>query len=408
MRALSAGILALSVGAGALGQQIVAIQELPNAQASYVSGVSADGTTVIGYAQLTSQQRAWRWRGGTGVVELPPIPNDNRSAAYGVSSNGWVVVGASMSPLFESHAVVWGTSGQPQNIGTLMPGTDAGANAVSADGLVVAGWSGPPFLERAFRWTGAGGMQELGTISDFSVAAGVDATGSVVVGSSGNEDGFGRPLRWTSFGGWANQNLGALPGENFCAARCVSGNGTVVAGNCVSAGRAMPFRWSSAQGMQPLPMWPFQSVSVNAMSQDGSIVVGTATLPAGLDRAFLWSDSTGMVDLNQYLPTRGVNLAGWTLREAWGVSASGLVIAGNGLYQGLYRPFVAYLGQAPCYANCDGSTAAPVLNVADFTCFLQRFAAGSPQANCDGSTAPPVLNVADFTCFLQRFAGGCL
>ena len=61
----------------------------------------------------------------------------------------------------------------------------------------------------------------------------------------------------------------------------------------------------------------------------------------------------------------------------------------------------------PCYPNCDGSTAAPVLNVADFTCFLQRFAASDPYANCDGSTTAPVLNVADFTCFLQSFAAGC-
>jgi hypothetical protein len=60
-----------------------------------------------------------------------------------------------------------------------------------------------------------------------------------------------------------------------------------------------------------------------------------------------------------------------------------------------------------CYPNCDDSTAAPVLNVADFTCFLQRFAAGQAYANCDGSTTSPVLNVADFTCFLQRFAAGC-
>jgi hypothetical protein len=63
--------------------------------------------------------------------------------------------------------------------------------------------------------------------------------------------------------------------------------------------------------------------------------------------------------------------------------------------------------QGPCYANCDESLTAPVLNVADFTCFLQRFAAGQPYANCDASTAQPVLNVADFTCFLQRFAAGC-
>ena len=61
----------------------------------------------------------------------------------------------------------------------------------------------------------------------------------------------------------------------------------------------------------------------------------------------------------------------------------------------------------PCYPNCDGSTAPPILNVADFTCFLNRFAAGAPYANCDGSTTPPVLNVADFTCFLNAFAAGC-
>jgi hypothetical protein len=60
-----------------------------------------------------------------------------------------------------------------------------------------------------------------------------------------------------------------------------------------------------------------------------------------------------------------------------------------------------------CYANCDSSTTAPVLNVADFGCFLDRFAAADPLANCDLSTAPPVLNVNDFLCFLNRFAAGC-
>jgi hypothetical protein len=63
-------------------------------------------------------------------------------------------------------------------------------------------------------------------------------------------------------------------------------------------------------------------------------------------------------------------------------------------------------GSGGCYANCDGSTTTPVLNVADFTCFLQRYAAGESYANCDGSTTTPVLNVADFTCFLQRYAAG--
>jgi hypothetical protein len=60
-----------------------------------------------------------------------------------------------------------------------------------------------------------------------------------------------------------------------------------------------------------------------------------------------------------------------------------------------------------CYANCDGSTGTPLLNVNDFVCFQSRFAAGEPYANCDGSTIPPTLNVNDFLCFLGEFAAGC-
>jgi hypothetical protein len=66
-----------------------------------------------------------------------------------------------------------------------------------------------------------------------------------------------------------------------------------------------------------------------------------------------------------------------------------------------------WVGCPTCYANCDRSTAPPVLNVADFVCFQSEFAAGDPRANCDGSTGPPTLNVADFVCFLSRFAAGC-
>ena len=68
---------------------------------------------------------------------------------------------------------------------------------------------------------------------------------------------------------------------------------------------------------------------------------------------------------------------------------------------------VAALLTVACYANCDGSTVAPILNVNDFVCFQTRFAAANPYANCDGSTVPPVLNVNDFICFQTRFAAGC-
>jgi hypothetical protein len=60
-----------------------------------------------------------------------------------------------------------------------------------------------------------------------------------------------------------------------------------------------------------------------------------------------------------------------------------------------------------CAANCDGSTIPPILNINDFQCFLNEFAAGDLRANCDGSTNPPVLNANDFQCFVNLFAAGC-
>lgn len=60
-----------------------------------------------------------------------------------------------------------------------------------------------------------------------------------------------------------------------------------------------------------------------------------------------------------------------------------------------------------CYANCDNSTAPPVLNALDFACFLTKYAAEDPFANCDESTGVPLLNALDFACFLTKFAAGC-
>jgi hypothetical protein len=73
-------------------------------------------------------------------------------------------------------------------------------------------------------------------------------------------------------------------------------------------------------------------------------------------------------------------------------------------------------GTSTCYANCDGSTVEPVLNVDDFTCFINEYAQAQTlpheqqvahYANCDSSTIAPALNVDDFTCFINRYAQGC-
>jgi hypothetical protein len=102
------------------------------------------------------------------------------------------------------------------------------------------------------------------------------------------------------------------------------------------------------------------------------------------------------------------------LTERWrvgvpNVNTSGPVLGQNGtlVVCGVGNNVTAYRTASTCYANCDQSTAPPILNVNDFICFQTQFAAGNSYANCDQSTAPPTLNVNDFVCFQTRFAAGC-
>ena len=54
--------------------------------------------------------------------------------------------------------------------------------------------------------------------------------------------------------------------------------------------------------------------------------------------------------------------------DAGPAQAGGIYNCSGGFWPGSGAPV--------CYSNCDGSTSPPVLNVNDFICFLNRFAAG--------------------------------
>jgi probable HAF family extracellular repeat protein len=75
-------------------------------------------------------------------------------------------------------------------LGTLPGGDQSAAYDVSTDGSVVVGVAANAAgQDRAFRWTAAGGMQDLGTLGgNWSVARGVSADGSVVVGTAADLD----------------------------------------------------------------------------------------------------------------------------------------------------------------------------------------------------------------------------
>ncbi len=82
-----------------------------------------------------------------------------------------------------------------------------------------------------------------------------------------------------------------------------------------------------------------------------------------------------------------------------------LIGAVGGDYRGM--AFVGS-GPPPCYADCDTSTGVGVLDIFDFLCFGNRFAAGDPYAcDCDTTTGLGVCDIFDFLCFGNAFNAGC-
>ncbi|MCA9278075.1 MAG: hypothetical protein H6815_04710 [Phycisphaeraceae bacterium] len=63
--------------------------------------------------------------------------------------------------------------------------------------------------------------------------------------------------------------------------------------------------------------------------------------------------------------------------------------------------FASFLVETSCYADCDGSGA---LNIFDYICFGNEYAAGTSYADCDGSGS---LNIFDYICFGNAYAAGC-
>lgn len=299
---------------------------------SAATAVSADGATVVGYVETESGDRhAFRWTSTDAMLELGGA-SDGRIFAYpnDVSADGSTIVGALNAPGGGASAAIWRAGGGVSALDAAGSGFVTGlATAVSADGAVVAG-NGVRTLatggqrSEAFVWSAPEGTRTLGVLgtspSSQSFASDVSADGSTIVGSSGANFDFSA-FAWTEPDG-----MHALLGSDaYSSASAISADGRYILGTTATGA----FRWSDTTGLIDLG-----DFVPSAISDDGSIIVGTARdfSELGQTCAVIWDGVHGIRPLYDALQSDyGLDVNGWTLNEALDVSANGTVIVGSGI-----------------------------------------------------------------------------
>jgi len=169
---------------------------------SYATGISGDGTTIIGRAGIGSgsSHEAFRTVGG-GAMEPLGLLGGNATSAVAIAANAAVIAGEAVDDEVGARAFIWTSEGF-ELLGDLPNGGWSGARAVCADGSMVVGSGASGDNDVAFLWTEENGIRVLQDmlINDYglgsqltgwmlSEATGISADGKVITGFGINPGG---------------------------------------------------------------------------------------------------------------------------------------------------------------------------------------------------------------------------
>jgi len=378
----------------------------PGTYAGRVTALNKDGSMAAGWNQfpVTYNSPGYTWTREKGRDDFGLLPGTpDASYTYGLSDTGTAVGVMYNWGGGSARAFRWTGSGQLEDLGTLGY-KDSYAWGINGDGSVIVGQAedSGPWLppSQAFRWTPTGGMQGLGWLpqSGVSLAKAVSRDGSTIVGISmvGLDD---RAFIWTEPTGM--KALPFLPGTAYpwCGAYAVNADGSVVVGESyASDGYSYAVRWVNGKVMD-ITNSSFPNSIARAVSNDGLVIAG-----AWGQLGVIWTVTTGMLLAKDYLAVNGVivppDINIWQINA---VSGDGRTFGGLAVTPNGGMGFVATIPEpgGGCPPDCDASGS---LNIDDFICFQTFFALGDAKADCDLSGA---LDIDDFICFQTLFALGC-
>lgn len=346
--ALVSGLLAAPAGAAV--PWFTGIGDLPGGAFESSASAVSDTGIVVGFGTDGAlSQQAVLWTAAAGLVPLPV----DAIAGIDVSAEGSTVL---LRGVVEDF--VWTPTGGVVGLGDLQL-----ARALSADGTTVVGRRDRldlvPARSEAFRWTLAGGVEGLGFLphsNPSSQAYAVSADGEVAIGDATNQ--VGAPgFLWTAGSIAPLEPIVGQGQPRF--ARAMSSDGTTVAG----LASATIFVWSETDGYTYLAdfdtshgKWP------RDLDAGGSVLVG-GSVSHDHPTAFHWTAADGMRPLGDVLADDyGLDVDGWILTDALGISPNGRYIVGVGTNpDGAREGFVAFLGSPSCGLGAELAFGLPLL-----------------------------------------------
>jgi probable HAF family extracellular repeat protein len=358
--------------------------------------MTRDARTVVGTSASAEGPVAFIWRAETGMQPLGELAGGQfYSEALAVSADGERAVGVSTSGLAFAESCAWNIGGPGiRALGDFRDGPNISiATGISRDGTIVVGAGSTAAGYQAFRWTLESGMLPVGVFAGYTEtqASKISGNGAVIIGSGRRSfPARTEAFRWTRDLGMVG--LGDLPGGlTLSEAQCLSDDGVVVAGYSVSTGdEFQAFVWTPRYGMRglgDLPEGPVESYA-REMTPDGSVIVGIGSTAVGYE-AFYWTAGRGMRRLADVLSEAGGNVGGWRFIRAQAVSADGSVVVGQGLNpRGEVEAFLVRLPVPPTTSDWNRSGA---IDPNDLFDFLADFTAGRADFDRNGVTNPADL-----------------
>jgi len=308
---------------------------------SEANAITRDGNKAVGYSttSLTANQACF-WT-TAGISNLPGMQNWYANAAYAISADGNVIVGDRSFGGTE-EAFYWTPAGQIQLVPFSIAQKSSTAKGITGNGQIIVGTavSTNTLQAKAFRWDRSQSTAVFlppyppSTVPNGAALA-VSDDGSRVVGAVQTGLSTYAAARWDNGG---NPVLLSQVGDAVIAvtANAISPDGSIIVGSgYVSAtGKSVGFKWTAAGGVVALTnpttgVYAIDAATAKSISGDGRVIVGYGVNVAGDDEAIFWVNG---------LPYRvsdvalfgGVLPPSWETHRAYGVDYFGNKICGYG------------------------------------------------------------------------------